>query len=140
MIKSMKPDSNLDKAALSSSKKSDELIVKFMSLPWDSFLISFLAIVGALVAWQLLSYYQVNFILSFENVPTPVVVGEQFLNLIASEEFYKHIGASLQRIGIAFVMASFLGVIIGILMGRSKIFAGIMMPYIEILRPIPAVA
>lgn len=140
MIESTKPNSNSDKEAFSIVKKSDEFIRNFKSLPWESFLISFLAIVGALVAWQLLSYYQVNFILSFENVPTPVIVGEQFLNLIVSEEFYKHIGASLQRIGIAFAMASFLGVVIGILMGRSRIIAGIMMPYIEILRPIPAVA
>jgi len=121
-------------------KSRDKFINKLKSFPWDSFLIGFLAIVGALIAWQLLSYYRVEFILSFENIPTPVVVGEQFLNLIVTEEFYKHIGASLRRIGIAFVMASVLGVLIGILMGRSKIIAGIMTPYIEILRPIPAVA
>jgi len=123
-----------------SSDRQREIIKKFKALPWDSYLIGFLAISGALIAWQLLSYYQVKFILSFENIPTPVIVGEQFLNLIGTKEFYLHIGASLQRIGIAFVMASLLGVIIGILMGRSKIFSGIMMPYIEILRPIPAVA
>jgi len=121
-------------------KKRDEFFNKLKKFPWDSFLIGSLAIVGALIAWQLLSQYKVNIILSFENIPTPVVVGEQFLKLIVTEEFYKHIGASLQRIGIAFFMASVLGVVIGILMGRSKIIAGIMTPYIEILRPIPAVA
>lgn len=121
-------------------KRRDKFINKLKAFPWDNFLIGFLAIVGALIAWQLLSYYRVDFILSFANIPTPVVVGEQFLNLIVTEEFYKHIGASLQRIGIAFFMASVLGVAIGILMGRSKIIAGIMTPYIEILRPIPAVA
>jgi len=121
-------------------KRRDEFIGKLKAFPWGDFLIGLLAIVGALFAWQLLSYYRVEFILSFENIPTPVVVGEQFLKLIVTEEFYKHIGASLQRIGIAFFMASVLGVVIGILMGRSKIIAGIMTPYIEILRPIPAVA
>jgi len=110
------------------------------ALPWDSFMIGSLAILGALIAWQLLSFYQVKFILSFENIPTPLIVGEQFLKLIGTEEFYKHIGASLQRIGIAFFMASVLGVVIGIFMGRSRIFRVIMLPYIEILRPIPAVA
>jgi len=79
-------------------------------------------------------------VISFENIPTPLVVGEQFGKLLVTEEFYKHIGASLQRIAIAFTSASFLGVLIGIFMGRSRIFSGIMMPYIEILRPIPAVA
>jgi len=92
------------------------------------------------VVWQLLAMYQFNYIISFENIPTPVVVFEQFLKLIVTEEFYLHIGASLQRIGIAFTSASIMGVIVGIFMGRSRIFHDIMMPYIEILRPIPAVA
>ena len=109
-------------------------------LPWDSYLIGSLAILGALILWQVLSEYRVNFILSFENIPTPIIVGEQFLVLIMTEEFYKHIGASLQRIGIAFFTASLMGVVIGIFMGRSHIFRSVMLPYIEILRPIPAVA
>jgi len=118
----------------------DNMLSNFKALPWNSFLIGSLAVIGALIAWQLLSFYQVKFILSFENIPTPLIVGEQFLKLIVTEEFYKHIGASLQRIGIAFFTASLLGVVIGIFMGRSRIFRVIMLPYIEILRPIPAVA
>lgn len=140
VIDNRNPEEILDTTKFSISEKCGTLIGKIKSMPWDSYLIGLLAIVGALVVWQLLSYYQVKFILSFENIPTPVVVGKQFSSLIVTEEFYKHIGASLQRIGIAFFMASVLGVVIGILMGRSKIFSGIMMPYIEILRPIPAVA
>ena len=109
-------------------------------LPWKTYTLGFISIFGALVAWQLLAYFKINFILSFENIPTPLKVGEQFLNLIVTEEFYLHIGASLRRIAYAFTSASLSGVVIGILMGRSKIFSGIVMPYIEILRPIPAVA
>ena len=118
----------------------DNMLSNFKKLPWSSFFIGSLAVMGALIVWQLLSFYQVKFILSFENIPTPLIVGEQFLKLIVTEEFYKHIGASLQRIGIAFFTASLLGVFIGIFMGRSRIFRVIMLPYIEILRPIPAVA
>ena len=118
----------------------ENMLSNFKALPWSSFFIGSLAVMGALIVWQLLSFYQVKFILSFENIPTPLIVGEQFLKLIVTEEFYKHIGASLQRIGIAFFTASLLGVFIGIFMGRSRIFRVIMLPYIEILRPIPAVA
>lgn len=117
-----------------------KMLTSMKRLPWDSYFIGFLSILGALIAWQFLSQYQVKFILSFENIPTPLKVGEQFLNLVFTEEFYLHIGASLRRIGIAFSSASLFGVMIGIFMGRSRIFAGIIMPYIEILRPIPAVA
>lgn len=135
-----KTESIKDVSKLSITKNKNEFINNFKTLPWDSYLIGLLAIVGAIIAWQLLSYYQVKFILSFENIPTPIIVWEYFLKLIVTEEFYKHIAASLQRIGIAFLLASLLGVAIGILMGRSRIMASIMMPYIEILRPIPAVA
>ena len=117
-----------------------KLIASMKALPWDSYAIGFFSILGGLIAWQLLSQYQVTFILSFENIPTPLKVWNQFMNLIVTQEFYIHIGASLERIGIAFSSASLLGVLIGIFMGRSRIFAGIIMPYIEILRPIPAVA
>jgi NitT/TauT family transport system permease protein len=117
-----------------------DLRSKLKSLPWGSLAIGTIAVLGALILWQVLSYYQVNFVLSFQNIPTPAVVGEQFIKLLGTAEFYHHIGVSLERIAIAFSLASVLGVLIGIFMGRSRIFAGIMMPYIEILRPIPAVA
>ena len=117
-----------------------KLLRSMRGLPWDSYLIGFFSILGGLIAWQLLSQNQITFILSFENIPTPLKVWHQFLNLIVTEEFYLHIGASLKRIGIAFSSASLLGVMIGIFMGRSRILADIIMPYIEILRPIPAVA
>lgn len=123
-----------------SSSKMQEMQSFVKSLPWESYIIGFFAILAALIVWQVLSHYQVTFLLSFQNIPTPLVVGEQFLNLLVTEEFYKHIGASLQRIAIAFGMASLLGIAIGVFMGRSRIFRGIMIPYIEILRPIPAVA
>lgn len=139
-LNSGEADGKIKMLDIAKRKKQKDFIVTLKSLPWDSYLIGALAIVGALLVWQALSYYQVKFILSFENIPTPLVVGEQFMKLIVTEEFYRHIGASLQRIGIAFSSASLLGVLIGIFMGRSRIFSGIMMPYIEILRPIPAVA
>jgi len=110
------------------------------SIPWDRYAIRAAAIIGALIIWQLCSAYSFNFIISFENIPRPTVVGEQFISLLGTEIFYKHILVSLERILIGFSLATFLGVIAGVLMGRSKIMCDIIMPYIEILRPIPAVA
>ena len=118
----------------------ENIVSRFKKISWQDLMIGFLAVLGALVVWQILSYYQVNFIFNFQNIPTPLVVWDQFLGLIVTEEFYKHIGASLRRIGIAFVSASLAGVVIGILMGRSRVIRCIFYPYIEILRPIPAVA
>jgi len=98
------------------------------------------ALVVALILWYLCSHYQLKFIVSFENIPDPITVGIQFIALLETAEFYKHIGASLERILISFGLATILGVMAGVAMGRSNLICDILMPYIETLRPIPAVA
>ena len=57
-----------------------------------------------------------------------------------TEEYYRHIGASLMRVFIAFFAATILGITIGILMGWRRIFFGLTFPLLEILRPIPILA
>jgi len=116
------------------------LIARVTAWAWRRYLVRASAIVGALIVWHLLSANKVNFLISFENIPTPVVVFKQFYVLLGTQEFYIHIGVSLERIAIAFTSASIFGIGIGIFMGRSRLMFDIMMPYIEILRPIPAVA
>ena len=51
-----------------------------------------------------------------------------------------HIAVSLERIGISYASAAALGILLGLLMGRSQLIRDIVSPYIEVLRPIPAVA
>ena len=109
-------------------------------VPWGRYAIRATAILVAILLWQLASMTGFDFVINFQNIPTPLVVGKQFLHLLGTDEFYKHIAVSLERILIAFTMASVLGVIAGIFMGRSRLVFDILMPYIEILRPIPAVA
>jgi ABC-type nitrate/sulfonate/bicarbonate transport system permease component len=55
-------------------------------------------------------------------------------------EYYKHIWASVVRVGISFAAATVFGIIIGILMGWRRIFFGLTFPILEILRPIPILA
>lgn len=98
------------------------------------------ALVMAVLLWHLAASNDFNLLLNFENIPTPVVVGEALLEQLASQEFYLHIGHSLERIAIAYGMAVVLGVLLGVLMGRSRWAEDIILPYIELLRPIPAVA
>jgi NitT/TauT family transport system permease protein len=122
---------SVNKSTINKSKKS---------IPWDRYAVRTAAIIGAIVLWHLCSTFAFNFIISFENIPKPTVVGSHFITLLGTEEFYTHILVSLKRILIGFLLASLLGVAAGVLMGRSKIICDILMPYIEILRPIPAVA
>jgi len=113
---------------------------KNSALTWDRYLIRIVAIFVAILFWQLCSTFKFNFIINFENIPTPLVVGKQLTVLLGSSDFYTHILMSMKRIAISFFLAVVLGVITGIMMGRSRILSDVILPYIEILRPIPAVA
>lgn len=93
-----------------------------------------------LVLWQIASATKATFIISFDNVPTPIAVASALLPLLQEEKFYLHILKSLQRILLGFGSASVLGVVLGILIGRYRLLNTILSPYIELLRPIPAVA
>ncbi len=55
-------------------------------------------------------------------------------------EYYKHIWASIFRVLVAFLAATFSGIAIGILMGWRPIVFGLTFPVLEILRPIPILA
>jgi len=54
--------------------------------------------------------------------------------------YYEHILTSLRRIGLAFGLATLLGVPLGLLLGWSKTFKEYVFPVFEILRPIPILA
>lgn len=109
-------------------------------LPWMRYLVRTLSIVSAVVLWQIASTYKFEFIINFQNIPTPLVVGQHLVEQLATSSFYIHIVVSLKRILISFGLATVLGVTTGVLMGRSRMANDIVMPYIETLRPIPAVA
>jgi NitT/TauT family transport system permease protein len=55
-------------------------------------------------------------------------------------QYYTHIWASLFRVYSAFILATAVGVPVGILMGWRPIFYGLTFPILEILRPIPILA
>jgi len=90
--------------------------------------------------WHLACAYKLDFFVKFENVPAPLVVLTAFLKHINEAKFYIHIVVSIKRILIGFALATVLGICIGVVMGRSRIARDMVTPYIEILRPIPAVA
>jgi NitT/TauT family transport system permease protein len=110
------------------------------NIEWGRIAIRISAIFIAILLWHFAATYKFNFIINFENIPTPTVVWKQLVALLATKTFYYHIYISMERILIGFTLATITGVIIGVLMGRFRMMTDIFMPYIEILRPIPAVA
>jgi len=115
-------------------------LIKKPKFQWYRIAIRIGAIALAVLLWHLASSYKFNFIINFENIPTPAVVWKQLVALLETQKFYYHIYVSMRRILIGFTLATALGVTIGVLMGRFRTMTDIFMPYIEILRPIPAVA
>jgi NitT/TauT family transport system permease protein len=105
-----------------------------------TFIIGLFAVIFGLVLWHLATKYNFNFYINFENVPSPFAVGGAFVAQLADSEFYIHIIVSMKRILIAFSIAVVLGIGIGLVIGRSRNMRAAVSPYIEIIRPIPAVA
>lgn len=93
-----------------------------------------------ILLWHLATLYNFNYFINFENVPSPGKVGHSFLTHIQDPEFYIHILVSIRRILIAYSFAVVLGIAMGVFIGRSKLIRAAILPYIEIVRPIPAVA
>ena len=93
-----------------------------------------------LVAWHFATTRQVELYVRFKNIPTPARVVEEAMALFTSPAFFVHIGASLERIYLGFALATVLGVGLGLLIGWFRLAEDLLLPPIELLRPIPAVA
>jgi NitT/TauT family transport system permease protein len=112
-----------------------ELYEKFKPM-----LIGLLSIISGLVLWHLATEHNINYVINFESIPGPLSVGGAFVAQLTDSEFYIHILVSMKRILIAYSLAVILGISIGLVIGRSRNMRAAVLPYIEIIRPIPAVA
>lgn len=102
--------------------------------------VGFVSLSFGVLIWYLATLYNFNYFINFENVPSPMTVGAAFVTHLGDAEFYKHIFVSMRRILFAYSIAVVLGVTIGLLVGRSRLARAAVLPYIEVIRPIPAVA
>ncbi|MBB3061157.1 ABC transporter permease [Microbulbifer rhizosphaerae] len=99
-----------------------------------------LSVIAGILIWHYATKYNFNYFINFENVPSPGTVGSAFLVHGTDSEFHTHVQVSIKRILIAYSLAVILGVVIGVMVGRSRSARAAVLPYIEVLRPIPAVA
>lgn len=125
------------------------------SLPWPQrlrrfvvspqFLWGVAGLTVFLVVWYLL--VDVLRIWNFARLPSAVKSVTEWLNpspvygfSIFTKNYYIHVWASVQRVLIAFILATALGVTVGLLMGWRRMFFGLTFPVLELLRPIPILA
>jgi len=83
----------------------------------------------------------------FQDMPGPTEVFSEWFSKdpyyglsIYTPEYYKHILISLRRIGLAFLLATALGVPLGLFLGWSKTLREFIFPLFELFRPIPVLA
>lgn len=83
----------------------------------------------------------------FQDMPGLTVVVKELFSKdpmyglsIYTPEYYEHIWVSVRRVGIAFLLATALGVPLGLFLGWSKTVREYVFPVFEILRPIPILA
>ncbi len=128
------------KAAAASAEQSQGPLSRISPDVWKSAGIVALSLTLGVVLWHIVTAINLDFYINFENVPSPLRVFTAFIAHIQTEIFWTHIGVSMRRILISYSIAVVLGVSIGLLMGRSRLARSFIMPYIEVVRPIPAVA
>jgi NitT/TauT family transport system permease protein len=104
------------------------------------FLMGVISIGSVLLAWYLATKYRLDFYIRFGNIPTPADVWEKVLEVNRSAKFVVNVGISLRRVLIGFLLAGVIGVFLGILIGRYRVFRALTMPALEVFRPIPAIA
>src|SRR5690349_14640646 len=73
-------------------------------------------------------------------LPPPEAVVQAGVEMIRSGELQRDVWASLTRVVEGFLVAAFAAVLVGTLVGRSRLFEHLVEPAIEMLRPIPPLA
>jgi ABC-type nitrate/sulfonate/bicarbonate transport system permease component len=83
----------------------------------------------------------------FQKLPGVLTVAKEWVSVdptyglsIFTEEYYEHIWTSTRRVGIAFMLATSLGVPLGLFIGWSRNVREYVFPVFETLRPVPILA
>ncbi len=97
-----------------------------------------------LAVWQLASLtglfgrYPVRLMSLF--LPSPVQVAGTFGELISSGELWRHVGVSIYRVAVGFLIAAAIGIPLGAAMARYRRVYDFFEPVLRLFQPIPGVA
>ncbi|MFJ3054493.1 ABC transporter permease [Herbaspirillum sp. NPDC087042] len=112
-----------------------------LAIPWRRYLLRVASITACLLLWQWAAQHRVNLgLVTFQNVPAPREVLAAAWTLLQSPRLASHLWASLVRVFSGFAVAALAGIVLGMLIGRLRWLADVLLPPLELLRPIPAVA
>ena len=102
-----------------------------------------LAPIGSFAAFLLL-WQVASLNVSADFLPSPLMVWDELVRLsqtpVGGTSLLGHVGYSLRRVMIAFILAVAFGLPLGLLMGWNRVCDKIVSPIFELLRPIPPIA
>lgn len=107
---------------------------------WRHRVIRVVSVLAAIGLWELLTVNGVRLWLRFDTLPTVTEIASALAARVGTGEYWLDLGQSLIRILTGFGLAALLGVVTGIMLGRSRLFADVFGPLTELVRPIPAIA
>lgn len=99
------------------------------------------SLAACLLFWQVAANQRLDLgLIAFTYVPAPASVLDAAWHLLQSSKLADHLGSSLARVFTGYLAAAIAGVLLGLAIGRSKWAEDSLLPPLEVLRPIPAVA
>lgn len=72
--------------------------------------------------------------------PTPLMVLEGLISLIADGTLWTHIQISLFRFAIGYLLATVIAIVFGLVLGRIERLWGMLNPIVQVLRPVAPIA
>jgi taurine transport system permease protein len=99
--------------------------------------ISILAFIGLIALWQLVTG---TGLVSPIFLPSPMRVLRALWDLAASGDLWRHVSASLMRIGYGWTIGTLFGVAFGLMIGLFTVSRAVGLPLVAALFPIPKIA
>jgi sulfonate transport system permease protein len=93
--------------------------------------------VSVLLAWELVARVG---ILPPNWLPAPTVVGKTIYQLAASGDLLKHVGITLARVAVGFLLGASAGTLLGGLTGYLPVARKLLDPSLQALRSVPSIA
>ena len=92
------------------------------------------SLIFILLFWQILSFYNI-----FDTLPSAFEVFESLYYHLFEDELLFHLFVTLKRVLLAFIISMFLGLFIGILMGKCKLINDLLDLYLIFFLNLPAI-
>ena len=90
-----------------------------------------------LLLWELSSQFN---LIDRRFFPAPSTIASTAWRMTVSLELFEHIGATLRRVGIGYVMGAVPGIVMGLVLGLSRPVRRLLGPIFAALYPVPKIA